>query len=219
MIVYQQGDVVLIKTEKILGEVLDTKVVQEGEHTGHAHRLNEFGSVYRSEANLYVKALKGARISHEEHLPIEIEEGEYEVRIVRQKDPFSKLISKVVDWTKEYVESVDKTGQIFLYYHVITTPYRIYYAVKSLNTGISGNVVLLMEQTCSYKGFLEEYRNGATTKDYFLFLDEISWVNLKQVAEESNVQLVQLVGFGRSELDSAKWRKFNNIGAGPRGRT
>lgn len=99
---YQQGDVVLIKVEKVLGAKQKTKVVQEGEHTGHAHRLNANGTVFfageASNPTKYVKVRNGgATISHEEHLPITIEDGDYEIRIVRQKDPFTKLVTKVVD--------------------------------------------------------------------------------------------------------------------------
>ena len=95
---YQQGDVILIRVDAVRGEKQKTKVVQEGEHTGHAHRLNEFGTVFFEGESKFVSVNGGkATISHEEHLPIEIEEGNYEVRIVRQKDPFTKLISKVVD--------------------------------------------------------------------------------------------------------------------------
>jgi hypothetical protein len=94
---YQQGDVVLIKVNQVSGKAQDTKVVQEGEHTGHAHRLNSYGKVFKDGDKLFVKAAKGTSIGHEEHSTIVIEEGDYEVRIVRQKDPFTKLVSKVLD--------------------------------------------------------------------------------------------------------------------------
>ncbi len=97
---YQQGDVVLIKTDKLNGKKLKGFVIQEGEHTGHAHRFTpntaQLFGVGKERQSLRV--LKGGTtITHEEHLPITIEEGDYEIRIVRQKDPFTKLISKVVD--------------------------------------------------------------------------------------------------------------------------
>ena len=100
MIVYQQGDVVLIKIEKApLGNKKTNNVIQEGEHTGHAHRITQ-GRAYilQTQELMYVRAeAGGATITHEEHLPVTIEEGDYEVRIVRQKDPFTKLVSRVVD--------------------------------------------------------------------------------------------------------------------------
>ena len=102
--VYDQGDVGIIKNQPnnlitVSGKKQDTYVVQEGEHTGHAHRfLDGNVDIYQQEDRKFLKVLKGgSTITHEEHLPITIEEGEYEVRIVRQVDPFSKIVSKVVD--------------------------------------------------------------------------------------------------------------------------
>lgn len=98
---YQQGDVVMIKRETIPSHPkLKGKVLQEGEHTGHAHRITSGNAVLFAdpEGNKFMRVAKGgASITHEEHLPVDIEEGEYEIRIVRQKDPFSKIVSKVVD--------------------------------------------------------------------------------------------------------------------------
>lgn len=97
---YQQGDVVLVKTNKIEGTKLKGSVIQEGEHTGHAHRFQpNTAQLFGSEGTrTHLKALKGGTtITHEEHLPVTIPAGEYEIRIVRQKDPFTKLISKVID--------------------------------------------------------------------------------------------------------------------------
>lgn len=97
---YQQGDVVLIKINEIKAKKIKGSVIQEGEHTGHAHRFQaNTAQLFGAEGiRTHLKALKGGTtITHEEHLPITIEEGDYEIRIVRQKDPFTKLISKVVD--------------------------------------------------------------------------------------------------------------------------
>jgi len=99
MMYYQQGDVLIIKTNKITGKKQNTHIVQEGEHTGHTHKfLSNNIEIYQDNDKKYLRVLNGSSdLTHEEHLPITIEEGEYEVRIVRQKDPFTKLISKVID--------------------------------------------------------------------------------------------------------------------------
>ncbi len=95
---YQQGDVILIRREGVEGKKLKTNCIQEGEHTGHAHRITSGnGALFQHNDTKFLRVVDGATVTHEEHLPITIEEGDYEVRIVRQKDPFSKLISKVVD--------------------------------------------------------------------------------------------------------------------------
>lgn len=100
MRIIEQGDVVLIRKDGcVAGTIKNNNVVQEGEHTGHAHRITSGNAnVFDNNGQLSLKVFSGgATITHEEHLPITIEEGEYEVRIVRQKDPFTKLVSKVVD--------------------------------------------------------------------------------------------------------------------------
>jgi hypothetical protein len=100
MKVWQQGDVVLLQIAKAPeGTKKNNNVIQEGEHTGHAHRITGgVGNIFTVGEQMYVKAGKeGATITHEEHLPVTIEEGDYEVRIVRQKDPFTKLVSRVID--------------------------------------------------------------------------------------------------------------------------
>jgi len=98
--IIEQGDVVLIKRNRaVAGIMTKNNVVQEGEHTGHAHRITSGNAtVFNLDGQLSIKVLSGgATITHEEHLPVTIEEGEYEVRIVRQKDPFTKLVNKVID--------------------------------------------------------------------------------------------------------------------------
>jgi hypothetical protein len=100
MTIYQQGDVVLIKIKTSpKGVKKESNVIQEGEHTGHAHRITQGeANIFTTDAGMFVKAgMGGATITHEEHLPVIIEEGDYEVRIVRQKDPFTKLVSRVID--------------------------------------------------------------------------------------------------------------------------
>lgn len=103
---YQQGDVVMIKIEgkpndaKALTNGTEAVVVQEGEHTGHAHRFLTHGGnvqMFGSGDTKFLSVLGDSTITHEEHLPITIEQGDYEVRIVRQKDPFSKVVSRVID--------------------------------------------------------------------------------------------------------------------------
>jgi hypothetical protein len=78
-------------------------VVQEGEKTGHAHRL---GGNAQTEifANLdnpderYVAVFDGeATLSHEEHKPVTIEEGLYKVVIEREFDPTTEVVRRVYD--------------------------------------------------------------------------------------------------------------------------
>lgn len=98
--IQEQGDVVLIPVNAVKGNKVTGVVVQEGEHTGHAHRLvNGTGTLFETEDGIKYLSVRGESeiLTHEEHAPQIIEEGDYEVRIVRQKDPFTKLVSKVAD--------------------------------------------------------------------------------------------------------------------------
>lgn len=99
-VIFEQGDVCLIPCKEVSGEKLKTNVIQEGEHTGHAHRITSGKATIFGSGNVrsYLRVAKGgATITHEEHLPVKVPEGDYEVKIVRQKDPFTKLIAPVLD--------------------------------------------------------------------------------------------------------------------------
>ena len=100
-----QGDILIGRVEHaqarplVIQSVVNGSVIlAEGEATGHHHRL--FGSVtlYRDDAlardvpaGLYVGHVEVkspiARLDHEEHAPITLEQGSYRVRRQRQLEP------------------------------------------------------------------------------------------------------------------------------------
>jgi hypothetical protein len=100
-----QGDILIERVEDaaIARHIIQTAdagavTVAEGEATGHHHRL--FGSVtmYRDDAlardippGLYVAHVQvrspTARLEHEEHAPIMLDQGTYRVRRQRQLEP------------------------------------------------------------------------------------------------------------------------------------
>lgn len=95
----QQGDV-LIKPSQIPSEAkkLDTNVLQEGEFTGHAHRLHGDGySVYQQHDQKYLRLLKPTALRHEEHKEIELPAGDYKIDIVREYDHFAEEARRVMD--------------------------------------------------------------------------------------------------------------------------
>ena len=101
---YRQGDVYIIPVEDIsLGNVrcLDDGVLATGEATGHRHRIAEgdLGKAALYELGgqkfLRVSAEGGISIVHEEHGPIQIAPGLYEVRI--QREYFMKSIQEIAD--------------------------------------------------------------------------------------------------------------------------
>nr|MDO8118730.1 hypothetical protein [Candidatus Sigynarchaeota archaeon] len=99
--IYRQGDVLLIEVLEIPEPSirLCTRIVLEGEATGHAHRITS-GSIYQASDDMYIDAQKGTTLVHDEHGPIELEPGFY--RVVRQieydpADPKTRMGSWVLD--------------------------------------------------------------------------------------------------------------------------
>lgn len=84
-------------------EKLNTNVIQEGEVTGHAHRLNgtigkEF-QLYRNGDVLELEMLADVPVTHEEHKPVSpFEVGtEFEIDIVQEFDHEANEKRNVVD--------------------------------------------------------------------------------------------------------------------------
>lgn len=100
---YQHGDVILVPTNNLpdiakpIKEMKD--VVQWGEVTNHAHRLygDGFTILETPEKKRYLKLIKTTALRHEEHAKIDLPSGDYEVRIVREKNHFDDLVAPVVD--------------------------------------------------------------------------------------------------------------------------
>ena len=108
---YRQGDVLLLKVEKLPNKKRkqDTDIILKGEVTGHAHKvvnatiyfgtpvLETDGESFRSMTVMYVQAKKGAKLVHEEHGPIDLEPGIYEVRTQREYDGIDRPFRQVID--------------------------------------------------------------------------------------------------------------------------
>lgn len=97
----QQGDVLIIPCD-IPNEAKEIKgnILQEGEHTGHAHRLFDGSHAMYYDENAavkYFKVITPVTLKHEEHHAFEIPPGEYRVGIVKEYDPFEKLTRDVMD--------------------------------------------------------------------------------------------------------------------------
>lgn len=104
---YQQGDVLVIPAELPEGaKPVPSAVLQEGEHTGHAHRLAgipgrafdvlEFRHEERG-VEKYVILRETVALGHEEHKTIEIPAGTYRIGIVREYDHFAEEARNVQD--------------------------------------------------------------------------------------------------------------------------
>ncbi len=72
-------------------------VIAEGEVSGHYHLLNS-GALYEvlNSEDLYLKANKKTKITHNEHLPIKLSSGTY--KVIRQREYLGQgLVQHVSD--------------------------------------------------------------------------------------------------------------------------
>ena len=98
--IWRQGDVFIIATDKLpaSGRSERRPVLAEGEITGHAHKLQDpaSGQVFSVGSNMYFEVFaERATIVHEEHGPVTLPRGGYEIRIQREYSPVE--IRRVVD--------------------------------------------------------------------------------------------------------------------------
>lgn len=92
MKVYRQGDVVIIRRSRLpkgTSEQHQGRVVLAyGEVTGHAHVIeappDEMTVLTADEERRFLRLVHGATVTHEEHAPIALPPGVYEVRIQRE---------------------------------------------------------------------------------------------------------------------------------------
>jgi hypothetical protein len=97
---YQQGDVTIKPIDKIPAHAMatGTRVLAEGEATGHKHLAEaEDVKLYLHEGSLYMSAPQGTTVVHEEHGPLIIPPGEYQIGIVREYDHFAEEARYVAD--------------------------------------------------------------------------------------------------------------------------
>ncbi len=98
--IWRQGDIFLIGVSNLpaAGRVERRPVLAEGEATGHTHRLEDpsSGHVFSVGGTLYLEVVAdSATVVHEEHRPVTLPRGGYEVRIQREYSP--QEIRRVID--------------------------------------------------------------------------------------------------------------------------
>jgi hypothetical protein len=96
-----QGDVFLVRSSipngvKRVAREGRGYILAEGEVTGHAHVINEC-EVYEKGGVLYIRITVPTEITHEEHMPVIVPTGEWQVGIVREYDPFQEDARNVQD--------------------------------------------------------------------------------------------------------------------------
>lgn len=97
---FQQGDVTIKPVASIpegAGPV-STRVLREGEATGHAHRATGEGvQLFLHGDTLYMRVPSGTEVVHEEHQAITLPPGLYEIGAVREYDHFAEETRPVFD--------------------------------------------------------------------------------------------------------------------------
>jgi hypothetical protein len=97
--VLRQGDVFLVPLTKLPRGLSGVRpVLAEGEATGHAHRLADPGTaqVLGGGGGLFLDVTaETATVVHDEHAPIAVPRGCYEIRIQREYHP--QEIRRVID--------------------------------------------------------------------------------------------------------------------------
>ena len=81
MKLYRQGDVVLREISHLpeQAQATDERVLAYGETTGHTHRLEGRGRVWRQDTRLYLVLEQPSQVVHEDHRTVTVEPGLYEV--------------------------------------------------------------------------------------------------------------------------------------------
>jgi hypothetical protein len=100
--IYRQGDVLIRRVKSLPAQKAQlrlTGILAYGEVTGHAHRLEDLAKAEVLEVGkkgLFLRVGgEGVRIIHEEHAPVELPAGNYEIEIQREYTPAE--IRNVVD--------------------------------------------------------------------------------------------------------------------------
>jgi hypothetical protein len=99
--IYRQGDVLIRRIQSLPKQMAQprlTGILAYGEVTGHAHKIENLAhaEVLEIERGLYLRVGdEGVRVVHEEHAPITLPPGNYEVEIQREYTP--EAIRNVAD--------------------------------------------------------------------------------------------------------------------------
>jgi hypothetical protein len=99
--IYRQGDVLIHRIQSLPKQTAQprlTGILAYGEVTGHAHRVEDLAKaeVLEIGRGLYLRVGEdGVRVVHEEHAPITLPAGDYEIEIQREYTP--EAIRNVAD--------------------------------------------------------------------------------------------------------------------------
>ena len=96
--IWRQGDVFVVAVDQLPGGHRESHslVLAKGEVTGHSHRLEGGKATASTIGNrLFLEVTEAGTLVHDEHKPIVIPCGNYEIRIQREYAPAE--IRRVID--------------------------------------------------------------------------------------------------------------------------
>jgi len=93
-----QGDVLFTPCNDVPKDAvkLNTRTVAYGEATGHHHTLDQ-GDVYTLNGQMWVVVPEGATVLHQEHGPLQLDSGVYQVDLQIEVDPWTGMERRVID--------------------------------------------------------------------------------------------------------------------------
>lgn len=101
------GDVVITRVADLpkdfkSGEIEPMKALAYGEATGHIHQLQgepgvDFDLRVNKTGKRHLQIVNPTMLKHQEHSPMLLQPGNYEIDIQREYDPFEKLTRSVID--------------------------------------------------------------------------------------------------------------------------
>ena len=92
---HRQGDLMFISGGKIPAKAKEIKpgVILHSDTTNHEHKVIG-GKLYKLNDTQYARVSKSAKVTHDEHKPIALGKGVWEIR--RQREYLSKDMNKLV---------------------------------------------------------------------------------------------------------------------------
>ena len=96
----QQGDVIFTRIERVPDKAMTriaSRVLVEGEHTGHSHVLSGEASVLTDGYTLYVIVGDPVEVVHPEHGIVTLDPGIWQVGRVQEYDHFAEEARDVQD--------------------------------------------------------------------------------------------------------------------------
>lgn len=90
---YRHGDVLLSTISELPSSAIpiQSKIVADGEATGHSHSLNGMAQIYATETTRYIVVNELTMLTHQEHKTIPLKQGIYEIKIQRELDLLGKI--------------------------------------------------------------------------------------------------------------------------------